>query len=136
MRRRSKKSFPSQEELDLTPLIDCVFLLLIFFMVTTVFVQARGVSVDLPVPTSAQDEQQRRDINVVLESSGRVEVSGEEVAWEHLERRIARAMKENNNDNVMILADREAVHQLVIDVVDAAKAAGARGIAFSKTEGE
>ena len=99
MRRRSKKSFLSQDDPDLTPLIDCVFQLLIFFMVTTVFVHARGVSVDLPVPTSAQDEQQRKDINIVLESSGRVEVSGEEVAWEHLEGRIARAMKENNNDN-------------------------------------
>jgi biopolymer transport protein ExbD len=136
MRQREKKEFLSEESIDLTPLIDCVFQLLIFFMVTTVFIHAQGLDVDLPAPTQATEQQERKDINIIIERNGRIEISGEEVLPGSLKERIRQAMEENRNDNVIIQADRQVVQQRVVEVVDAAKAVEVKGIAFAKLAAE
>ena len=135
-RYREKASFVSEEAVDLTPLIDCVFQLLIFFMVTTVFIHARGLDVDLPGASQATEQQEKKDINIVIERDGRIEIGGEEVVAGTLRDRIREAMEESRNDNVIIQADREVEEARVVEVVDAAKAVGVRGIAFAKVEGE
>ena len=56
-RQEHGKSFADETEPDLTPLIDCVFLLLVFFMVTTVFLHTKGLEVDMPSQSDAQEEQ-------------------------------------------------------------------------------
>ena len=65
-RYREKESFISVEAVDLTPLIDCVFQLLIFFMVTTAFIHARGLDVDLPGASQATEQQEKKDINIIV----------------------------------------------------------------------
>ena len=135
-RRREIGSFASDESVDLTPLIDCVFQLLIFFMVTTAFIHARGLDVDLPASSQATEQQEKKDINVIIEADGRIEIGGEEVQKGALEERIKRAMVENKNDNIIIQADRETLQEVVVEVVDAAKVVGVKGIAFAKLERE
>ena len=135
-RYREKESFVSEEPVDLTPLIDCVFQLLIFFMVTTAFIHARGLDVDLPAASQATEQQEKKDINIVIERDGRIQIGGEEVPPGALGERIRRAMVEHRNDNVIIQADREAEQFRVVEVVDAAKRVGVKGIAFAKFEGQ
>jgi biopolymer transport protein ExbD len=134
-RHRPKVSFISEETVDLTPLIDCVFMLLIFFMVTTVFIHARGLDVDLPRASQATEQQEKKDINIIIERDGRIEIGGVEVLAGELRARIERAMAENRNDNVIIQGDRGAAQSRVVEVVDAAKGAGVKGIAFAKLQG-
>ncbi len=134
-RHRAKQSFITEETVDLTPLIDCVFLLLIFFMVTTVFIHARGLDVDLPRASQATEQQEKKDINIIVERDGRVEIGGEEVLPGQLRARIERAMVENRNDNVIIQGDRDAAQSRVVEVVDAARGVGVKGIAFAKLQG-
>ena len=134
MRRRTVRRFLPEGRIDLTPLIDCVFLLLIFFMLTTAFIHTRGLDVDLPASSQTTEQQEKKDINITIDRNGRIEIGGEEVIPEELKRRIKRAMIECRNDNIIIQADREVEEQKVVDVIDAAKAVGVRGIAFVKLE--
>ena len=83
---RKRESLTKDEGPDLTPLIDCVFLLLIFFMVTTVFIHSKGLDVDLPAQSEATEQQEKKDINIHIDAQGRIQISGEDVVPEALSR--------------------------------------------------
>jgi len=74
-RTERPESFIEEGGPDLTPLIDCVFLLLIFFMVTTVFLHTKGLEVDMPAQSDAEEEQ-KKDINVLLDANGKIQIKG------------------------------------------------------------
>ena len=131
---RKRESLTKDEGPDLTPLIDCVFLLLIFFMVTTVFIHSKGLDVDLPAQNQATEQQEKKDINVLIDAQGRIQIGGEDVMPKALVERIKRAMKEANNDNIIIQGHVDVAQEYVVLVVDAAKAADVAGIAFAKEE--
>ena len=76
--RRKRESLTRDEEPDLTPLIDCVFLLLIFFMVTTVFIHAKGLDVDLPAESQATEQQDKKNVNIHIDAQGRIQIGGED----------------------------------------------------------
>ena len=120
---------------DLTPLIDCVFLLLIFFMVTTVFLHTKGLEVDMPAQSEAVEEQ-KKDINVLLDSEGKIELKGEAIKPGDLVQRLVKAMEEANNKNIIIQADGECPQKYVVFVVDKAKEVGVEGIAFAREASE
>ena len=122
------------EGLNLTPLIDCVFLLLIFFMVTTVFIHAKGLDVDLPAESQATEQQDKKNVNIHIDAQGRIQIGGEDVVSAALVERLKGAMKEANNDNIIIQAHVDCAQEHVVLVVDAAKAADVAGIAFAKEE--
>ncbi len=132
-RERRAKGFADEENPDLTPLVDCVFLLLIFFMVTTVFLHTKGLEVDMPAASEAMEEQ-KKDINVQLDRDGEIQVGGETVQPELLADRLVAAMEKANNDNIIIQADGECVQRHVIFVVDQARSVGVAGIAFAREE--
>ena len=123
------------EEPDLTPLIDCVFLLLIFFMVTTVFLHTKGLEVDMPAQSEAVEEQ-KKDINLLIDSEGKIELKGEPISPEDLVQRLVKAMEEANNKNIIIQADGECPQKYVVFVVDKAKEVGVEGIAFAREASE
>lgn len=131
-RKRGHRKSVSGLEVDLTPLIDCVFQLLIFFMVTTVFIHTRGIDVDLPALSRAAESVEKKDINIIIEADGRIEIEGEEVEEGKLVERIKKAMVENKNDNIIIQADPEVFQERVVEVMDAARMAGVKGIAFAR----
>ncbi|MEW6751387.1 MAG: biopolymer transporter ExbD [Candidatus Latescibacterota bacterium] len=119
--------------IDLTPLIDSVFLLLIFFMVTTVFVHTKGLEVDMPAPSEAVEEQ-KKDINVLVDPNGGIQIGGQRVEPAMLGARLVAAMQEAHNDNIIIQAHGECAQKHVVFVVDAARGAGVQGIAFAREE--
>ena len=134
-RHRRLKGFAEEGGPDLAPLIDCVFLLLIFFMVTTVFLHTKGLEVDMPAKSEATEEQ-KKDINVVLDREGRIQIKGEEVAPQELGDRLATAMEEANNENIIIQADGDCPQEHVVFVVDTGKSVGVAGIAFAREQEE
>ena len=131
--RLSKKSLIDEGAVDLTPLIDCVFLLLIFFMVTTVFIEVQGLIVDLPSADQAQEEQQqkKKDVNILVSASGEYTVAGSSVAADFLADAIMGAMDESNNRNVIIQGDPETTHKSIIYAMDMATKVGAELMAFA-----
>jgi len=119
-------------EINLTPLIDCVFLLLIFFMLTTVFIQVKGLVVDLPGAADAQEEQQqKKDVNIQVSADGEYTVGGVKVIPSALAGAIKGAMDEFNNRNVIIQGDPMAKHKDIVYVMDMAYSVGAEGLAFA-----
>ena len=134
-RHRRLKGFAEEGGPDLAPLIDCVFLLLIFFMVTTVFLHTRGLEVDMPARSEATEEQ-KKDINVVLDREGKIQIKGDEVSPDELGDRLVTAMEEANNENIIIQADGDCPQEHVVFVVDTGKRVGVVGIAFAREQEE
>jgi biopolymer transport protein ExbD len=134
-RKQRRAGFSEKGGPDLTPLIDCVFLLLVFFMVTTVFLHTKGLDVDLPAQSQSVEEQ-KKDINVILDEKGVIEIGGDPVEPQALAKRLTRAMEEARNENIIVQADAECEQKHVVFVVDTAKEVGVQGIAFVRVEGE
>ena len=132
-RVRRVRSFSSEGEPDMTPLIDCVFLLLIFFMVTTVFLQTKGLEVDMPADSQAEEEK-KKDVNVAIDQFGKIQIGGQDVLREELKEKLGEAVKEANNENIIIQADGECAQKDVVYVVDSARQVGIEGIAFVREE--
>ena len=131
--REHRESLIAAGEVDLTPLIDCVFLLLIFFMVTTVFIDVKGLVVDLPSGADSQEEQQqqKKDVNILISADGNYTVAGDPVDFANLASAIKGAMDIANNRNVIIQGDPEAVHDRVVYAMDMAMSVGAEQLAFA-----
>ena len=132
-RVRRVRSFSSEGEPDMTPLIDCVFLLLIFFMVTTVFLQTKGLEVDMPADSQAEEEK-KKDVNVAIDQFGKIQIGGQDVLREELKEKLGEAVEEANNENIIIQADGECAQKDVVYVVDSARQVGIEGIAFVQEE--
>jgi biopolymer transport protein ExbD len=110
----------------MAPLIDMVFILLIFYIVSTSFVQDAGVAVNRPTSAAAQPLV-RRYLPVALTKSGWVHVAGRTISPEDNEA-VRKAMFEANVQRVVIQADREVPTGLLLRVLDTCKAAGAETV--------
>jgi biopolymer transport protein ExbD len=108
-----------------------MFLLLVFFMVATTFVNPNGLSVDLP---GGQGDSSRttKDMNIVIEVDGVIQDNGAAVEKSKLAAKINQVMKADNTKNVILEADRKVSHNLVVKVVDIARSQGIEGVAFAK----
>ncbi len=136
-KRVRRESLIGEGEVDLTPLIDCVFLLLIFFMVTTVFIEVQGLVVDLPSSADSQEEQQqKKDVNILVSGTGEFTVAGTASSRENLASAIKGAMDEANNRNVIIQGEPEALHKSIVYAMDMATSVGAEQLAFAIEQDE
>lgn len=108
---------------NLTPLIDVVFLLLIFFMVSTTFTRETQLSVDLPEATGLQRDEADRQVEILIDEQGQYRVNGRPLLDTRL-RTLQAAMYEVSQGDttlpLVISADAEAAHQAVVRAMDAA----------------
>lgn len=119
-------------EIDMAPLIDCVFLLLIFFMLSTTFITIKGLVVDLPGAADAEEQQQqKKDVNINVSADGEYTVVGAKASASELASAIKGAMDVNNNRNIIIQGDPVAKHKDIVYVMDMAYSVGAEGMAFA-----
>lgn len=124
--------------LSLTPLIDVVFLLLIFFLVTSEFEdEERRLDIVLPSATSAEPMiAKSREIVIDVDSGGVVYLSGQTTSLDSLENLLTRAVADNPaNQTVVIRADRGASFQPVVDVMDVCNRTGVDNYSVTTTEG-
>ncbi|MCF7797552.1 MAG: biopolymer transporter ExbD [Lentisphaeria bacterium] len=128
--RKQRGSKLDDKGMDLTPLIDTVFLLLIFFMVTTVFSTTPGIEVDLPKAAESEAPPEK-DLNILISDQGVMELNGTIVTLETLEPELRRQKDMYRSKVLIIKADKLALHYMVVDVMDAAKAAGIDQLAIA-----
>ncbi len=109
--------------INLTPLIDVVFLLLIFFMVSTTFTRETQLSIDLPEASGQASEASREQIEILIDETGRYRVNGQALVDGRMRTLQAAIYKLSAGDTTMpmiITADAQAAHQDVVRAMDAA----------------
>lgn len=117
----------SSSEINISPLIDVVFILLIFFIVTTVFVEETGVDVNKPRAASAEDLE-KNSILIAVTANGQVYQGGRSIGVSGVRSVVAAMLEEDNATPVIIQGDTDANHGLIVQVIDAAKLAGAKTV--------
>jgi len=116
-------------DVNLSPLIDMVFLLLIFFMVTTVFVEETGVEVRKPTAASAA-QLRKNSIMIAITQEGDVVYGGRTLGVNGVRGLVARALDVEDRP-VVLLTDRAADAGVVVDVIDECKLAGAKQVSIA-----
>ena len=132
MRFRSEE--PDSPEIGLTPLIDVVFLLLIFFMVSTTFERSSELNIELPVARAKANDPGEATIAVAIDSGGGVRVEGRALADSEtgsVRRALTAAAKGLDAPPLVISADARTPHQSVVTVMDAARQAGFYKLTFA-----
>lgn len=118
--RRQKNA---EVAVNLTPLIDVVFLLLIFFMVSTTFTQETHLSLDLPEATGEETELQPRQIEILISVDGQYAINGQSLVNTQL-LTLKQALREQSGGDtgipLVITADAKTPHQAVVTAMDAA----------------
>lgn len=125
--RRMKRS---SLDLNITPLIDMVFILLIFFLVTTSFVKEAGVEIERPTATTAVPVAGVNTI-IAIDSENRIFMDRKEVDPISLRLQIERVLAENPDGNMIIVADKSSNTGVAIEVMDACRLAGAKNVAMA-----
>jgi biopolymer transport protein ExbD len=124
--KRLKEEEPSFS--SIAPLIDIVFLLLIFFMATTHQSSATGLSVSLPETSREYSESQVSAVKITIAGDGSIAIMGNPVDASFLREELERSREAEEPFDVVVEADKEVSHGTVVGVMDAAKLAGARSI--------
>lgn len=135
MNFRSGKS--PEVDINLTSLIDVVFLLLIFFMVTTTFDRHAELKVDLPEASATEEQQRPRQIDLVIDAQGRYYLDGRELVNTKPET-VYKALQEASGGErdlpLVIRADGRTPHQAVVTAMDAAGRLGLTRLSIATTK--
>ena len=116
---------------DVTPLIDIIFQLVLFFMVSTTFVTSPGIEVDLPRSSSQTILQDDAEVEVWVTRDGAVQVDDVSVDWSGLTSRLTSARAADPGTLVIIKADRDVDHGRVVAVMDLARSLGLSRLAIA-----
>ena len=127
MIRKRKRS--NTVELNLTPLIDMIFILLIFFMVTASFVHESGIQVERPVAQTSS--AQTPSVVIGIDAGNIVWVDNQTLDIRSVRSWIARFLAESPEGSVIIAADALARNGIVIQVLDACREAGAKNVSVA-----
>ncbi len=117
-------------DLNMAPLIDMVFILLIFFLVTTSFVKETGVDIDRPAASTAVSKE-KTNILVGITKDNRIFMDKREIDVRAVRAHVERALAENPEAGVVIVADRQSQTGAVIKVMDGCKMAGAKSVSIA-----
>jgi biopolymer transport protein ExbD len=113
--------------INITSLIDVVFLLLLFYVVTSTFLERSGL--DLTLPAASTTGVARRDeVTLELDEGGRTWLDGRPVDQASLESALAEALAAGGTERVVLEADERVAHGRVVEAMDAARRAGASGL--------
>lgn len=140
--RRSKMRAPlgnlfqedEAEEINMTPMLDVVFIMLIFFIVTASFVKEAGIDVNRPEAATAV-KKDRANILVAISDQGEIWINKRQVDVRAVQANIERLKAENPQGSVVIQADKKATTETLIKVMDASRAAGVFDVSIAAQEG-
>ena len=125
-----KKQKAQDAEIDMTPMLDVVFIMLIFFIVTTSFVKEAGVNVNKPFgPTAVQ--KKNASVFVAIKEGDTIWISKKEVDIKNLRGVIEEIRLENPEGQVVIQADKRAKTGILLKAIDAIKAAGVKDVSIA-----
>lgn len=119
-----------ESAVDLTPMLDVVFIMLIFFIVTASFVKEAGIDVNRPDAATAE-RKEKGNILVAISAEGQIWIDRRQVDPRALRANIERMHAENPNGAVVIQADEESKNKLLVQVMDAARLAGVKNVSIA-----
>jgi biopolymer transport protein ExbD len=119
--------------IDMTPMLDVVFIMLIFFIVTASFVKEAGIDVNRPEAATAV-KKDRANILVAISAKGDIWINKRKVDVRAVQANIERLYAENPQGTVVIQADRKATTDVLIKVMDASRAAGIQDVSIAAQE--
>ena len=129
-----QRSDPDEPEVNLTPLIDVVFLLLIFFMVSTTFEHQSRIQIELPEATAEATKPEDESLEIIIDAQGRFFIGDEQVVNTEvntLKGAISKTVGEREGIPVIIRADAKTPHQAVITALDATSQLGLTRISLA-----
>lgn len=133
LRSSARKESP---DVNLTPLIDVVFLLLIFFMVSTTFKRDTEIKVDLPEANAEVVQHEEKPLEIIVDEQGRYFIGQQELVNQRLRTMKSVLLKEigdNKERALVIRADQKAPHGAVVLIMDAARQVGILNMSIATT---
>jgi len=122
-----------KEDIDMTPMLDVVFILLIFFIVTASFVKEAGIDVNRPEAATAV-KKQRANILVAISDKGDIWINKRKIDIRAVQANIERLKAENPQGTVVIQADKKSTTDTLIKVMDSARSAGVFDVSIAADE--
>lgn len=113
-----------EPKVDLTSMVDVVFLLLIFFMISTTFVANPGITVKLPEAGAQREAAPPKEIKVYLSAAGEIAMDGHPLSLDALRAKLAGYRQEAGRMTFVLYADTDSRHGRVVELMDLAREAG------------
>ena len=120
--------------IDITPMLDVVFIMLIFFIVTATFIKEAGIDVDKPAAATAV-VQEKASILIAIDANDNIWINRRQVDIRSVRSIIERLHAENPKGTVVIQADKESKNDALVQVMDASRRAGVYDIALAANDG-
>lgn len=130
---RRKREEP---RIELTPMVDVVFLLLIFFMISTTFIDTPGIAIKLPESSAPTLTKTPEEVEVALSREGEIFLQGEAVSPAQLGEQLRRYQEQAAEMTFMLRADEQALHGRVVQIMDIAREAGFGRLAMATEKGQ
>jgi biopolymer transport protein ExbD len=121
-------------EINITPMLDIVFIMLIFFIVTTSFVKEPGISPQRPTAETAA-EKARGNVLIAISQTGQIWMDKRSVELNQVRALVESALAENPESSAVIIADEQAASGILIDLMDQIRVGGIANIAVAAEPG-
>lgn len=128
---RFRKKREEEPRVGITPLIDIVFLLLIFFMLTSHFDVASGIRIRLPKAIQRVQEVEDGKLNILLDRRGRIYSEGKQLNENEFKEKLISMVEKNQHVHLILQADKDVKHGKVVKIMDLAKTVGVRSIVIA-----
>lgn len=128
--KSAKAGSDHPSSIDMTPMIDMVFQLLIFFLLTSIFASQTALDLILPSAEQAKASDPKKKIDVLIRKEGTILIDLQEVSLERLQAALQEKSADDPKIPVVLSADREAPFQRFVDVLDAVRALGLSNLAI------
>ena len=128
--RRQRARDQEESEVNMTPMLDIVFIMLIFFIVTASFVKEAGIDVTRP-PAATAERKERGNILIAITENDQIWMDRRQVDVRALRANIERLHAENPQGSVVIQADKNSKNGLLVEVMDAARSSGVSNVSLA-----
>ena len=130
MKRRTKKK-NDESEINITPMLDIVFIMLIFFIVTTSFVKEISIDVNRPTKSPIKEQKKSDVISVRILDSGQILIQERLISIDAVRANIESSLALKPQASVVVVSDRDADAGLLVKVIDQSRLAGAMNVSLA-----
>ncbi len=120
-----------EPRIDMTPMVDVVFLLLIFFMISTTFVESPGISIKLPETSAQTIDREPKEIKITLSREGVIYYHNKKISLDDFKGVLAEHQSDAKLTTVLLMADQDSKHGKVVTLMDLARDAGFTKLAIA-----
>lgn len=129
MKRKKHATGDDDAAIDMTPMLDIVFIMLIFFIVTTTFSNEKGLAANRP-ENKQSDSKPSKSLSISIDANGQITMGGRVVDIRRIVANTQTFLAENNTESAAIQANQDTEHGIVVEVMDQVKQAGIQNISI------